>query len=95
MFFLQNESINSFILASRMNLWCPSFKKIRLLCESMIIPIEKQTLIPNLVERENFFRNQSINVIYPNEENVLMVPNHEKEEDYYVNPSLSKMKDVL
>ena len=33
-----------------------------------------------------FLWNQSINIIYPNEKNVFIVPNHEKKMDYYVNP---------
>ena len=32
---------------------------------------------------------------YPNDGNVIMVPNHEKRGDYYVNPSLSQLKDDL
>ena len=48
-----------------------------------------------MVEREVFPMKQSVNIIYPNKENVLMVPNHEKNEDYYVNPSLSQLKDEL
>ena len=33
--------------------------------------------------------------IYPNEENESVVPNYEKKGDYYVNPSLSQLKDEL
>ena len=45
--------------------------------------------------REAFVRNQSINIINPNEENVFMMPNHEKKGDYYVNPCLSQLKVEL
>ena len=31
--------------------------------------------------------NQSINIMYQNEENMFMVPNHRKNKDYYENPS--------
>ena len=44
-------------------------------------------------ETKFFLGNQSINVIYPDEENEFMVPNQEKKEDYYVNPCLSQLKD--
>ena len=36
-----------------------------------------------------------IDIIYPNDENVIRVPNHEKNGDYYVNPHLSQLKDEL
>ena len=42
-----------------------------------------------LWEEKIFLRNQSINVIYPNEENEFMVPSHEKKGGYYENPHLS------
>ena len=36
--------------------------------------------------KERFFLwNQGINILYPNDENVFMFPNHENIEDYYVN----------
>ena len=34
-------------------------------------------------------------IIYPNEENVFVVPNHEKKGDYYVNPCQSQLKIEL
>ena len=39
--------------------------------------------------------NQGINIMYPNEENVVMVPNHEYNGDYYENPSLFYLMDEL
>ena len=48
-----------------------------------------------MVEREVFIMKQSIKYHYPNEESVFMVPNHEKNRDYYVNPCLSQLKDEL
>ena len=53
-FSLWNQSINSFILIRRMNLWCLIIKKRRLLCESVFMPIERWTLILKVVEREVF-----------------------------------------
>ena len=43
-------------------------------------------------EEKLFLRNQSIKVIYPNEENEFMVPNHEIKRDYYVNPCLCQLR---
>ena len=70
-----------------------SLIKSRLLCESMFILIGRHTLIPKKVERKAFLWNQSINIIYPNKENVVMVPNLEKKGVYYVNPCLSQLTD--
>ena len=42
-----------------------------------------------------FLRNQRLNIVYPDEENAFMVPNHEKKGDYYANPSLSIWKTNL
>ena len=46
-------------------------------------------------EEKLFIRNQNINVIYPNEDNEIMIHNHEKKRDYYVNSFLSKLTNEL
>ena len=51
----------------------------------MFILIERRTLILKMVEREVFLMKSKFNISYPNEENVFMVPYHEKKGDYYVN----------
>ena len=48
-----------------------------------------------MIEKEDFLMKQSINVIYPNEDNELIVPNHEKKGDYHVNPCLSQLINDL
>ena len=72
-----------------------SWKKGKLLCVSIFIPIEKWNSILRKVERDVFLWNQGINIIYPKDENVIIVPNHENKRDYYVNPCLSQLKDEL
>ena len=42
-----------------------------------------------------FLRNQSINTVYPNEENVFIVPNQQIKGDYDVNLCLSQSKNKL
>ena len=69
------------------------WKERRLLCESIFIPIGRQTLILNMVESDFFLWNQSIKIDYYNKKNVFIVPNQEKKEYYYMNPSLSQLKD--
>ena len=53
-----------------------SWKEKRLLCESMFVQIDRWTLILKMVERDVFLWNQSFVIVYPNEENEFMVPNH-------------------
>ena len=54
-------------------------KEKRLLGKSMSVLIDRWTLNFNNGGKGSFFSwNQSINIIYPNERNVFMVPNHEK-----------------
>ena len=67
----------------------------RLLCESAFIPIKRRTSILKILEREVFPMKPKHQNIYPNEDNVIMVPNHEKNRDYYVNPRLYQLKDEL
>ena len=47
----------------------------------------------NWQKEEFFLQNQSIRSIYPKNEYVIMVPNHEKRRDYHVNQCLSQLKD--
>ena len=65
-----------------------SCKKKRLLCESMLFPIEKWTSNLKMVGKEVFLWNQSIKIVYHNKENVFIVPYQEKKIDDYVNPCL-------
>ena len=43
------------------------------------------------LEEKLFLRNQRINVIYLNEENEFIVPNHKKKGDCFKNPYLSQL----
>ena len=77
--FLTKPSMNIFYPNEEIRFMVPNHeKKRRLLCESMFIEIDRLTLILNMVERDFFLRNQSINIFNPNEENVFREPNHEK-----------------
>ena len=46
---------------------------------------EKKLLLPN----------QIINILYPNVENMVVVPNHKRTGNYYENPGLSHFTDKL
>ena len=54
----------------------------------------------NIDSKENigkkvFFINRSINIVYPNEDNMFMVPNHKKSGDYNKNPCLYLLRNKL
>ena len=51
-FSFESEATKSFIRTRGMHLYCPIMKKKRLLRESMFIPIERQTSILKMVERD-------------------------------------------
>ena len=53
-----------------------SLKEKRLLSESMFTPIERRLSILKMVERYVFLMNRKFQLICPNEENEIMVPNH-------------------
>ena len=44
-----------------------------------------------MVKKKLFLQNQCINITYLNDEDVIKVLNHNKNEDYYENPSLSHL----
>ena len=68
----------------------PNNERKDIIMWTYVYPIEKQTLILKMIERGVFFCNKRLNIVYPNEENVLMLPNHERKGDYYVNLCSSK-----
>ena len=71
-------------------------KKRNVLCKSMFVLTNRQTLILKKWWEEKFFlRNQCINVIYSNKKNEFMVPNHERNGDYYVKPCLFQLTNEL
>ena len=45
------------------------------------------------VDKKLFLTNQSINIMYPNKENMIVIPNNKRNKDYYENPSLSDLMD--
>ena len=48
-----------------------------------------------MVEEKAFLMIPEHQFIYPNEQNKFIVRNHEKKEDYYMNPCLSKLTNEL
>ena len=47
------------------------------------------------MDRKAFLANQRINIMYPTEENMIIVYNNKKNGDYYEYPSLSYFVDEL
>ena len=63
----------------------------RLCCESMFVQIDERTIILKMVEKDAFLMKPKPQIIYLDEENAFMVPNHEKKGDDFVNPCLLKL----
>ena len=73
-----------------------SLKEWRLLRESKFVQVKGWTLIlRKIVERKLFLANPNIKTVYPNEKNLSIVPNHQKNEDYHKNLSLSYFMDEV
>ena len=53
-----------------------------------VYPIWWTFILMKKVEKKLLLQNQSINMLYPYEKNVCIVPNNEKNGDYYQNPCL-------
>ena len=70
-----------------------SWKERRLLQEFVFVLIDKWS--KKWWKDKLFLWSQSINVIYHNKENELMVPNHENKGDYYLNLCLSQLTNEL
>ena len=68
-----------FILTRRKCLWCPILKRKEIIMWICICPNRQMNINSKNSRRRSFFLwNQSINIIYPNKENVVRVPNHER-----------------
>ena len=48
-----------------------------------------------MVEENLFLQKQSMNIMCPSEENVVLKPNHKENGDYHENPCLSHLWDKL
>ena len=94
-FFYETEASISFIPKRRMCLWCPIMKK-KIIIWIRVCPKWQTNFNSKKWLKVKFFLwSRTINIIYPNEENVLMLPNNEKKGDYYMNPYLSQLTDEI
>ena len=80
-FFYETKASMSFIPISRISLWCLNMKRKEIVmwihaCRNWHMNFDSRKWL----KAKLFFWIESINVIYPNEENEFMVPNHEKKE---------------
>ena len=85
----------SLILMRRTCLWCPIMKWNEIAIWIHIYPNRKTYFNSKIGNKRSFSFETKINIINPNEENVFMIPNHEKKGDYYVNLRLSQLNDEL
>ena len=84
-FSFETKASISFIPIKRICFWCPIMKKKRLLHKSLFIPIDRRTLILEMVRSKVFLMKLRHQLIYPSKENAFMVSNQEKKGDYYEN----------
>ena len=62
----------------------------------MFVQFVGQTLILNKIVRiKAFLAKPGFKIVYPNEKNLYLVPNHKKNRDYYNNPHLIHLMDEL
>ena len=95
-FSLETKASISLIPTRRMCLWCPIMKSKEIIMWIHAYANRQMNFDSKKWWEVKFFLwNQSINIINPKEENVFMMPNHEKKGDYYVNPCLSQLKYEL
>ena len=75
----------------------PITKRMEIITRTQVCLISQM----NIDYKENGGKNwffsqiQSINIVYPNKENIVVVPNHNRNGEYYENPSLSHFTDKL
>ena len=95
-FFYETKASMSFIPMSRMSLWCLIMKGKKIIMWIIVCSDWQMNFeFKRWQEEKLFLWNQNINVSYPNEENKVMIPNHEKEGDYYVNLCSSQLTNEL
>ena len=86
--FFETKPLISFIQMRRINLWCPIIERKEIITWIHVYPNWKTNFNSKNGKKRSFVMKQNINIINPNKENVLMVPNHGKKGDYYENPCL-------
>ena len=96
-FSFETKILISFIPTSGMSLQYPIIKKKKEIITWICVYPNWQTNFDSKKwwEEKCFLWNQSISIIYPNEKNEFMLPNHEKKVDYYVNLCSSNLTNKL
>ena len=84
-FFNETKTSMSFIPISKMSLWFPNMKRKKIIMWICVYFNWHMNFDSKKWLKEKLFLwNQSINVIYPIEENEFMVPNNEKHEPMFI-----------
>ena len=93
MLFFQSHSIKSVSQWEECVCSVQSPKEWKLLHESMFVLFDRWILTRRkMVERKALLTKSKHQTMYPNKENVFIVPKHQKNGDYYENPSLSHLR---
>ena len=93
-FSYETKASISIIPMEWMRSWSPIMNKMKIITWIRVCPNLKMNINSKNHRKRSFFLwIQSINIIYHNEENLFVVPNHENKGDYNVNLCLSKSID--
>ena len=90
-FSYDTKASTTLILMRRTSFWCPILKSNEITIWIFVYPNWKMYFNSKIGNRRSF----SFETINPNGKNVFMIPNHEEKGNYYGNPCLSQLKDVL
>ena len=89
-FSYETKASMPFIPKQGISLWCPIMKIKEVIIWIHHCPTWQTNFDSKKLWEPKLFKwNQSLNLIYPNEENEFVVPNHENKRDYYMNLCLS------
>ena len=95
-FSYETKASLSFILISKTSLRCLIMRKEEIITCICVYPNWQIRFDSKKWWEDKFFLlYQSINFIYPIEENEFMVPYHEKKKDYYLNSSIHRWTLIL
>ena len=94
--FLPTQTINIVYPKEDNMIIVPITKRVEIILSTQVWLISRMGIkYKEMVERNFFLQIQRSNIVHPNVENMVVVPNHNRNGDYYENPSLSYFMDEL
>ena len=95
-FSYETKSSISLIQKRRMCLWCPIMKKKVIILWIYVYPNWNTNFNSKIGNKRSFSYETKASIsLIPSRRMCLTIPNHEEKGDYYMNPCLSQLNDVL